>query len=420
MSISQYINNWMMQIDDSSEDAYYYGQRDSRYIALTFLLSIVLEVITRVNIPAIKPFIQNYLGYITLGYGLIVLLLMILLSGLRKQDILKKREELLNVFQIVRPLITSAKDAEIDYNNPGFELEYKYGNVNKINVPVEPTKFSSGVDKVLTPIVAQLNAFLPTYSWNYESHLEERYLTLVGSDKPPELARWPGSWLRHFRFMPVGISGKGEVAYQPDSVPKKEYGRSLYLNEKGDPIPTDTSLPTQPQALVCGAPLGLGTIIPTTQGYRTMETIEIGDEVFDLHNKPVRVLGKSEVNYDPEKVYKLTFRRKADLINIVSDEIHKFPKVVTEGYEISTVEELKIGDNIVANNGKQYKLTRKKIIEKQPVQCILVDSNDHLFLVTDKEDIRWKGGDHYPYNAVYTRNTGGGKAIWVDQELYDE
>ena len=253
MSISQYINNWMMQIDDSSEDAYYYGQRDSRYIALTFLLSIVLEVITRVNIPAIKPFIQNYLGYITLGYGLTVLLLMILLSGLRKQDILKKREELLNVFQIVRPLITSAKDAEIDYNNPGFELEYKYGNVNKINVPVEPTKFSSGVDKVLTPIVAQLNAFLPTYSWNYESHLEERYLTLVGSDKPPELARWPGSWLRHFRFMPVGISGKGEVAYQPDSVPKKEYGRSLYLNEKGDPIPTDTSLPTQPQALVCGA-----------------------------------------------------------------------------------------------------------------------------------------------------------------------
>ena len=83
--------------------------------------------------------------------------------------------------------------------------------------------------------------------------LEERYLTLIGYDKPPTMARWPGSWLRHFRFMPLGLSGKGEIAYQPDSVPKNEYGRSHFMDESGKPLEADRSLPTQPQVLCCGA-----------------------------------------------------------------------------------------------------------------------------------------------------------------------
>lgn len=248
MSISGFATNKILGISDDSQDAYEYTKKDSIVIACLFLLSIILQISV-----GMIDILNKYFWYLVLGYGIAVLLTMILLSQMRKLAIQKKREELDNVFQIIRPLITSAKDAEIDYNNPGFELEYKHGNINKINVGVEPTKFSSGVDKVLTPIVAQLNAFLPTYTWNYESHLEERYLTLIGYDKPPTMARWPGSWLRHFRFMPLGLSGKGEIAYQPDSVPKNEYGRSHFMDESGKPLEADRSLPTQPQVLCCGA-----------------------------------------------------------------------------------------------------------------------------------------------------------------------
>ena len=47
----------------------------------------------------------------------------------------------------------------------------------------------------------------------------------------------------------------------------------------------------------------------------------------------------------------------------------------------------------------------------------MVDSDSHLFLITDEKNDNWKGGSSYPYKAIYTRNTGGGKAIYVNQEI---
>ena len=68
-----------------------------------------------------------------------------------------------------------------------------------------------------------------------------------------------------------------------------------YIYEDGK-IAKTVDTPSAPQALCVGSPLGLNTIIPTTNGYKTMETIEVGDFVFGLDNKKVKVIKVHEIH----------------------------------------------------------------------------------------------------------------------------
>ena len=435
MSISQFITNTVVGIDDTVEDSYNYSKKDSLSIGILLLVGVIFEIVTNLKFDAIVSLVNKFYWILVAVYAVAALLIMVILSEARKTEIAKKRADLEQVYEILIPIVDKGGKNGLDYNNPPFRLSYKYGDIQKIEVDIDPVTFK-GDDKTLVAVVSQLDTFLTTFKWTYDtSRTSERLLEFIGENKPPQMARWPGSWLRNFRFMPTGISGKGEIGFTADDVPKDLTGRSLYLNENGEYIPQDTTLPKQPQALVAGAPLGLNTIIPTTKGYKTMETIEIGDEVFDINNKPVKVLGKSKVNYNPDKVYRLTFKNEESKISIISDSIHKFPiwksmrvnrpqdsgiivTAVRERVEV-TAENLKVNDNIVANNKEYYTLIKKEEVEKQSVQCILVDSDEHLFLITDESHIyeEWKGGNSYPYEAVYTRNTGGGKSVYIQNVI---
>lgn len=244
ISIVSYISNKTLDIDSDSEDSYSQTKTSTLFYIIVFIIGLGLQILS----TKIK-FIETYYWYILALYVLSSIIISFVLSQIKKQTIEKKREELLNIYQIVKPL-ADKKGTELDFNNVPFELDYKYGNVNKITIQVEPTTFK---EATCSALLNQLNAFLPTFTWNYKLRLEERCVDFIGYDKPPEMARWPGSWLRHFRYMPLGISGLGEIAYQPDGIPKNEYGRSQYLDNKGNSIRTDDSLPTQPQGLIAGA-----------------------------------------------------------------------------------------------------------------------------------------------------------------------
>ena len=52
--------------------------------------------------------------------------------------------------------------------------------------------------------------------------------------------------------------------------------------------------------------LQLDTIIPTTDGYKTVENIKIGDEVFGYENKPIKVIDVLDICEINEN-YLLTF-----------------------------------------------------------------------------------------------------------------
>lgn len=424
ISISQFVSNKMINLSDDSEDAYTFTKKDSLIIVILLVVGIVLQIVSKMLLTSFY--------WVAAGIYLFAsLILMLIILQTRKTQLLQQREQLQQVYDILQKLVDK-KGEGLDFNNPPFTLDYKYGNVQRIVVPVDPVALADVKDltSAMVPYMTQLDNFLPTYKWAFDKHLEQRYIEFIGEDKPPERAKWPGSWLRNFRFMPVGISGKGEVGFMADDYPSSQVGRSLYKNEEGEYLAIDKTLPKQPQALVCGAPLGLNTIIPTTKGYKTMEIIEVGDEVFDVNNKPVKVLGKSEINYNPEKVYKLLFNsltENSTPIEVISDGVHKFPLAETRlKWIITSAEDLTVGRAIMGNaepfrnigyvfKHGIYAIQGKEEIKKQPVQCILVDSDEHLFLITDESHMyeEWEGGDSYPYEAVYTRNTGGGKSVYI-------
>lgn len=421
VAISQFAANKILGISDEVEESYSFSKRDSIILAVLFLVGIIAQIL----VPKISPLKSAYWG-IVLGYAVISLIIMMVFMTIKKSKVEEQRKEIQQVYEILQKMVDK-KGEGLDYNKVPFKLGYKYGNINKIDVEVEPTSFD---EKVLSIILQQLNSFLPNFTWGYELHLEERYMTFVGNDKPPNMARWAGSWLKHFREMPLGISGKGEVSWVIDAVPKSRRYHSQYKDEKGNYIPEDTTLPRQPQSLISGAPLGLNTVIPTTKGYKTMATIEVGDMVFDINNKPVKVVEVHDILI-PDKVYSLTFASGLNTINVISDKIHKFPKELKSaetfknkrklnvGYAETSAEELKLyTDRVLGSTNnilESYGLIAKDEVSIEPVRCIKVNSENHLFLITDTQEPLWSGGNIYPYKALYTRNTGGGKAIYIEQ-----
>lgn len=243
VAVSQFATNKLLKIDDDNEASYSYSKRDSIILVILLAVGIVLQIL----LPKID-FLSKHYWWICLAYLVCSLIIMLIFITIKKSKIEKQREEIQQVYEILQKMVDK-KNEGLDFNNVPFSMGYKYGKINKIDVVVEPTSFD---EKILNVILQQLNAFLPTFTWTYELHLEERYMTFIGNDKPPTMARWPGSWLRPLKAFPMGISGNGEICWQPDSVNKKSLGRSLYLDEKGNPIKEDLSLSKAPQGLVAG------------------------------------------------------------------------------------------------------------------------------------------------------------------------
>ena len=407
IALSQYITNKILNISDNNSVGYSYSKRDSLIIVIFFGISVLLQYVSK--FMPVKIF---WLGCAI--YGGSIIIVMVVLATIKKVIVEKQRDELEKIFEVLKPALSLKKDEELDVNNPPFELGYEKNQVNRITISIDPNKFK---EAVATSLCATLNLYLPNYEWVPEFDFAARKCAFVGTPLPPHVATYKGSWLRPAEFIPIGLSGLGEVSWTLNSI--KNEGKSLYKYEDGKTAQT-VDTPSAPQCLTVGSPLGLDTVVPTTKGYKTIKTIAVGDEVFDINNKPVKVLGKSEI-FTNHKVYRLEFLDQAfhpESMIVISDEIHRFPVIKdTVNYEETMVKDMNIGDYVLDRNANGFQLSKKELIESEPVQCILVDSDSHLFLITDEIDNNWKGGNSYPYKAIYTRNTGGGKAIYIEQEI---
>lgn len=147
--------------------------------------------------------------------------------------------------------------------------------------------------------------------------------------------------------------------------------------------------------------LGLNTHIPTTKGYKTMETIKIGDEIFGYENKPTKVIDVLHIHKSLE-TYLLTFISINDeCIQVISDENSKFSILQNGQIRLVACKEL-IEGNIIVGLDK-YLLLSKHKTDNEAVRCIKVESEEQLFLITDRKESNWPGGESYPFRAVYTK-----------------
>lgn len=389
IATSQFITNKILKVSDENKVSYSYTKRDGLILLALLGFGIGLQFTKFTG----KTF-WSILGI----YAVVNALMMVVLATIKKAIVEKQREELKKVFDVLAPALP--KNAELDPNNPPFKLGYENGNINRITMDIiNPTTFK---DDLAISICLSLNKYLPNYEWVPEFDFAARECAFVGTPLPPHVARYPGSWLRPTEFIPIGLTGLGELGWV--ITPHKGDGRSLYKYEDGKQAKTVDS-PSAPQALVVGGPLGLNTIIPTTKGYKTMKTIEVGDEVFGYGNKPTKVLEVLDI-HDPNETYLLSFVDvNNNSINVVSDEIHRFPVFRYNKIEPVHCKDLNEGNVIIGNNDR-FLLISKVAIKNEPVRCIKVESDEHIFLITDKEE-DFNGGMYYPYNAIYTYNTGG-------------
>ena len=367
ISIVSYISNKTLDIDSDSEDSYSQTKTSTLFYIIVFIIGLGLQILS----TKIK-FIETYYWYILALYVLSSIIISFVLSQIKKQTIEKKREELLNIYQIVKPL-ADKKGTELDFNNVPFELDYKYGNVNKITIQVEPTTFK---EATCSALLNQLNAFLPTFTWNYKLRLEERCVDFIGYDKPPEMARWPGAWLRDSRYMPVGIDGFGEVAWQVDSVPKNKMGRSLYLDNKGNPINADTSVPSQPQSLICGLTGGgksvtIQNIIQSAISHNNeivLGLIDIKQVEFSNYKGMKRIAGVANSTLEAVELLRIArnvmYKRNKEMAKLGIKSLQEFQPSQKTGKVFITGREYNETDTIkVKIDGQEQSMSASELVE---------------------------------------------------------
>lgn len=243
LCITTTINNKANEISDENTDSYKFDKKAALSILALFLVSIGLNFLKRLDT-------KIYLAALVI-YGIFCLLCFLIINSLRIQNIKKEREQLVQMFEILDCLLKT-KDS-IDYNNVPFTINYDKGNKKQIDSIVvdmkNPDKFT---DSALTQTVYNLNKFLPYRRWVSETDFPERTCTFIGTKLPPDLANFPGSDLRPWQWIPLGLGGQGEIGWNLGAS-KKEMGKSLYIYE-------DTGLPAQtteiakaPQALCVGS-----------------------------------------------------------------------------------------------------------------------------------------------------------------------
>ena len=135
-------------------------------------------------------------------------------------------------------------------------------------------------------------------------------------------------------------------------------------------------------------PLALDTEVPTTEGFKTIETLQPGDFVFDRNGSPVRVLGKSDV-HEGRPCYEVTFRNGE---KVVTDENHRWKAALTlEDLQEKVTTTLEMRNSLLfggcafiprdtSRAGGYGEIVSIEPVESVPVQCIEVDNDDHLFV----------------------------------------
>ena len=240
VALGQFIGNKIMNLSIEGEENYTYSKSEALYIALLFIFSVLAQIF-------VLKYFKDWYWYICLGYLMVAFIMMVIIISKKKITIEKQRTELQQVFEILQP--TLGKNAELDFNNPPFKLGYDKGQINRISINIDPNTFK---ETVASNLCLSLNKFLPTYSWVNEFDFASRLCHFVGTPLPPPIARYKGSWLRPTEYIPIALSGLGELGWTINSVNKKKIGRSLYYYDDGD-LAQSVILPSAPQAMAVGS-----------------------------------------------------------------------------------------------------------------------------------------------------------------------
>ena len=71
----------------------------------------------------------------------------------------------------------------------------------------------------------------------------------------------------------------------------------------------------------------------------------------------------------------------------------------------------------IVGGTEDFILEKKTKIAPKKVRCITVNNDQHIFKIAVSKDPTWVGGTEYNNTSLLVYNTGGGKSIYINQEI---
>jgi hypothetical protein len=242
VSLSQAILNLTTQANSNSPEAYEFGKKDSIILGVVFILGIILQIL--------QSFFDDIFWYVCAGYFFISIIVVLITLQSRKEQILKRKKDMLTVYEILKPIIDK-KEQGFDPTNPGFAISYKGNKIKSIEIPLNPASAgnSKSEEAMITNCISVFNKFLNYFRWQCESDYTDRVYRFIGKKLPPDKANYMGSWLRPAQIVPLGLANsEQEVAWIIDDRNKSNVGESCY--EDNGQKPSLYELQTAPHSLI--------------------------------------------------------------------------------------------------------------------------------------------------------------------------
>lgn len=238
------------KISENSLNAYSFNKKTSLVAFGLLALGIALQVTTH-----FVKFDLSLLLWMVLGYSILTLITIVINNQIRLQEVKNNRE---NIFEISK--ILNIKEENIDYDNPGFEMTYIKGKLVNLVVDIsnDPVAFS---EKRAPSITDSLNNVFGYRLWSASPNMEKKICVFNSKDHPPRMAKFPGTDLRPWNWIPLGVNGEGELAWNLSA--DGDLGRSLFKYENGKHAKT-MQVAKGPQALCVGT-TGGGKAIPVDE-----------------------------------------------------------------------------------------------------------------------------------------------------------
>lgn len=155
-----------------------------------------------------------------------------------------------SLYEILDVLFPRIDLEEVDLINTPFQIKMK-NKEEMAEIKVYMTNQKMFNDNIITQAIYALNKFLPYNAWTFKANMLEREIVFIGKNHPPKMAKYQGSELRPWNWIPMGVSEDGEIGWNLGAK-SKNMGNSMYIYDDGRRA-VAMDIPKTAQGLTVGA-----------------------------------------------------------------------------------------------------------------------------------------------------------------------
>ena len=235
--------NKKASVEENSSENLSFDKKDSLIIFSIFALGLIFQIVfsyihvsTLVSLACLS------------AYSFVIIPVFVYVNVHREKEIEEYQSIVAKVYEALGTKIAPKVD-KIDYANLPFELSFDENK--QLNGVTAKTDFATLQNsEYASGITFSLNHAFSNFKWVSYADFEKGVFRFEAQKLPPKIAFFKGSNLRPATFVPVAVSGEGEVSWNMNY--SGPLGESEWTYEDGTRTETVTA-PTSPHLLVVGS-----------------------------------------------------------------------------------------------------------------------------------------------------------------------